>query len=469
MKKLRELPDWPPHLEPRAGHAVAFPDVDLASLPKGHVLLGADAPADIVLDAAKLATPESVRHAVDRATAFWIGDGSRGHPLGAHELHAIDDLLAPTACLHKLVRSRIDEDAAALIPGPDQVAVLDHARGIRRAVVTGPAGSGKSILAAEKARRFAREGFRTLLVCFNQRLASELLHETAEAPAPHGLEVATFHRLCERLASEAGCLPPKPPDPQPSEWWDRDLPHALAQAIDSPAVPRFDAVVVDEGQDFQRDWLDTLDLLLDKPGESPFWVFHDPGQALFRPDVVADVPGLTPLELFENRRNPGPVAELAARFYHGGSDVTRHRTGGAQVDFVEAEPGPPAVDALRKVLHHLVEEEHVRPWEIASGTSTSRAVTSRLPSEVTFGSSPVWTVRAQEAQPTAAAPIRHSQALRETNTCVAWIMVGLPPRHRSSAAPSLDRRSRPGRPWFAGAACAALRSGRRSSARRPCA
>jgi hypothetical protein len=32
VDKLRDLPDWPPDLDPIAGHAVAFPDVELASL-----------------------------------------------------------------------------------------------------------------------------------------------------------------------------------------------------------------------------------------------------------------------------------------------------------------------------------------------------------------------------------------------------------------------------------------------------
>ena len=39
------------------------------------------------------------------------------------------------------------------------------------------------MLAAEKARRLAREGYRTLLVCFNQRLATSLIRELEEAPA----------------------------------------------------------------------------------------------------------------------------------------------------------------------------------------------------------------------------------------------------------------------------------------------
>jgi len=53
-------------------------------------------------------------------------------------------------------------------------------------------------------------------------------------------------------------------------------------------------------------------ILLMNPGDV-FWVFHDPGQALIRTDVAAGL-GLERLELFENHRNPGSIAELAARF-----------------------------------------------------------------------------------------------------------------------------------------------------------
>jgi hypothetical protein len=60
-RKLTDMADWPPRTEPRAGHAIALLEVDLASLPRGHVLLGADAPRELVLDAEALETPGSWR------------------------------------------------------------------------------------------------------------------------------------------------------------------------------------------------------------------------------------------------------------------------------------------------------------------------------------------------------------------------------------------------------------------------
>lgn len=62
----------------------------MASLSRGHVLLGADAPRELVLDAEALETPESIRRWVERAYAYWLGDGTRRVPLGAVRHNSMD-------------------------------------------------------------------------------------------------------------------------------------------------------------------------------------------------------------------------------------------------------------------------------------------------------------------------------------------------------------------------------------------
>jgi AAA domain/UvrD-like helicase C-terminal domain/Nuclease-related domain len=378
VRKLAEMADWPPRTEPRAGHAIALPDVDLASLPRGHVLLGADAPRELVLDAEALETPESIRRWVDGAYAYWLGDGSRGAALGALGVRLVDELLAPTWTLHRLVRGHIEDDRGDLLAASrEQALIVSRTRTLRRLEVVGPAGSGKSMLAAEKARRLAREGYRTLLVCFNQRLATSLIHELEDAPAPAGLDVTTFHRLCERLGTEAGVLPARP-DPIPQGWWDQTLPGALEAAIAARPDQRYHAVVVDEGQDFEARWFELLQRLLVDPGDV-FWVFHDPGQALIRADVVAGL-GLERHEFFENHRNPESIAALAGRFYHGGEEISALRETGRRHTVITAEPVDETLEALRKTLHRLVEDERVPPWRIAvlSGvTATASGVWRR--------------------------------------------------------------------------------------------
>jgi len=182
-------------------------------------------------------------------------------------LALVDEFLAPTVHLRPLVRRALDGAAAERLTATRaQRMVLDGIRNVRRAAIVGPAGSGKSILAGERARRLAREGARTLVVCFNRPLAVELADGLADALAPAGLEVHTFHGLCETLAARAGLLPPAPPAPG-AEWFDRELPAALDGAIAALPGLRFHAVIVDEGQYFARPWVESLDLLLDRPGE----------------------------------------------------------------------------------------------------------------------------------------------------------------------------------------------------------
>jgi hypothetical protein len=68
---------------------------------------------------------------------------------------------------------------------------------------------------------------------------------------------------------------------------------------------RYHAIVVDEGQDFARGWLDSLYLMLTEPEHDVLYIFHDPEQALFRDDVVASL-GLSEYVVDMNCRNTGP-------------------------------------------------------------------------------------------------------------------------------------------------------------------
>ena len=387
--KLVDLPDWPREVDPLAGHAVACPDVDLESLPRGHALLGVDAPTDLVLDAHALETTDGIQRWLDQVFGYWRGDGGgRYAPLGEQGVELVDALLRPTVSLHRLVRGRIEDDRAALVDASrTQSRILNRWKSLRQVEVVGPAGSGKSMLAAERARRLAAEGYRTLLVCFNQRLATTMQRDLEDAKAPAGLIVTTFHRLCELLGDAAEALPERP-DPIPQAWWDQTLPDVLDAAIVDDDEERFHAVIVDEGQDFARGWLESLQLLLRDQDSGVFWVFHDPAQALFRPDIVGQL-GLERLELFEDHRNPPGVARLAARFRDDDAEIEVFREEGLPAEIVVAEPGAETVEAVRKTLHRLIVDEQVPEFRIAvlSGATPTKSDVWR---KRRFGNATLW-------------------------------------------------------------------------------
>jgi hypothetical protein len=386
--KITSLPDWPGTADDlRAGHAVAFPDVSVRN-PRGKsVNLGTDAPSELVIDQGDLASAEQAAKAVERAYDYWLGDGRRGSPLTRHQLSLIDEMISPTTEVPSLLRHEVaqgEREVISLVPA--QLHVLNLLRGQRRASIVGPAGSGKTVLAMEKARRLAAEGFSTLLVCFNQPLARMLADELADAPAPGGLHVSTFHELCLTLAREAGTLPPEPAVKQ-SDWFDEALPRALEEAL--PAVGgRYHAIVIDEGQDFDRWWLDLLYVMLTDPEHDVLYVFHDPEQSLYQADVVAGL-GLNEYPIEVNCRNPGPIHALAARYSKGLEAALVLREGGRAPEVIAAAPGGETLEALRVVLHRLTVEEGLAPWQICvlTGRSLARSDVWR---QRRFGNQVLW-------------------------------------------------------------------------------
>ena len=348
----------------RTIHAVAFPNTDRESLGRGGRDLGTDAPVELVFDRGDLASDDAASAALARVVAFWSGDGARDRSLSDAQLAVISDVVEPEIVLRSLLRSDLEEGERELrAPTQMQLATLRTLRGVRRASITGCAGSGKSLLAVEKARSLAHDGFDTLLVCYNQPLSRAFLRDPALRPfiASERLVVATFHELCRRFAADAGTLPAGTPGAGPA--WFEALPGALDRAM-PVAGGRFQAIVVDEGQDFDELWLLLLTGLLVDPLGGILYVFHDPSQAIYRPDHVASL-GLDDYPLLDNCRNARPIHDFAFRFYDGGLDVEAIREDGRAPLVVAADGEAETLAAIRDVLHTLVHQEHVDRSQIA--------------------------------------------------------------------------------------------------------
>jgi len=366
VAKLRELPQWPAGLDPIAGHAVAFPSVQIESLGTRVFDLGMSADPDLILDKTIL-DPEGPRNArirawVDRCFELWSG-GARLPPR-ATGVELLQATVTSPLELRTLLRSEIADGNRDVVTATDeQLHILNTLRGVRRAAVVGGAGTGKTMLAVAKAKQLANEGFETLLVCFNSPLARALAEETHDVAERTGhLQVSTFHQLCEDLAGEADVLPSKP-EPVTPAWFADTLPSALDVAI-GKVGPRFHAIVVDEGQDFDGGWLASLEGLLHGGKEDVLYVFHDPAQAIFRADQTGEL-GLTDFPLDVNCRNALPIHELIEPFAMGGLQSMARRQDGRPVELIAADVDKDTIEALRKVLHRLVEEEGVAPGSIA--------------------------------------------------------------------------------------------------------
>lgn len=173
--------------------------------------------------------------------------------------------------------------------------------------VSGTAGSGKTQLALAEYRASIEAGRRPLYVCFNRPLAD---HFCAIAPA--GGLACTFHTLCDLLLRDAGQTPDFSGEDAFGRLVDR------AAEIDPPADFLFDAVIVDEGQDFSEAWRD-LTLRHARPDARLLWL-EDPLQNLYgRPPVP--LPGWVGLRAWSNYRSPRPVVRMLRALLPGADAI----------------------------------------------------------------------------------------------------------------------------------------------------
>ena len=321
-----------------AGHIVVFPDVGTLSG------LGPAAPSDITWTRSDLRTaPE----AVERAVRHW----GLSAAIPGEFVRRIRSLLAPTVLVRPLLSDEIANVNEELIRLTDeQIVVMSGLRRNRRAVIYGGPGTGKTVLAVEQARRLSRDGFSVLLTCFNRPLA-DLLSTTITPSADDApVTVGTFHNICSAAVRDAS-LPS--PASKTQEWWDTELPTLLPQAADAIGR-RFDAIVVDEGQDFDPSWWVSLQLVLADPDDGPMYVFSDAQQAIYRRgwQPPFEQPAF---ELEINCRNTLPIARRVASVFDG--VCTTLGTGGPEPRFRAAETPRDVGETLRTALDELIDDQ----------------------------------------------------------------------------------------------------------------
>ena len=274
--------------------------------------------------------------------------------------------LAPTFSLVPLLRERIDEEAAELVRmTEEQQNLLECCQVNQRVAVEGGAGTGKTILAMEKARRLVEEGKSVRFLCFNKPLA-ESLNEAAD-----GFVATTFHELCRELALEAGLdfdVPAKPAGQQ--VFWNDQAPELLLEALERKPEARYDAVIVDEGQDFKLHWWAAIEELLASREASHLYVFHDPNQDIYSGELSAEL-GLTPFLLKLNCRNTVRIAEYCSGLLELSADTRKTAPEGIPVKELTVADRTQMVEAVRKLLHHYVNEEGISPDRIVILTGRS--------------------------------------------------------------------------------------------------
>ncbi len=222
--------------------------------------------------------------------------------------------------------------------------------GDKNRLIRGVAGSGKTLILSARARLLAKEhpDWKILVLCYGiplSRVLKSMIEKMMEEPEdlfdfasmsgseepsagnPHSIETATFH-----------------------EWlWNAlkirdDGIETLLPKIDrgETILPKYDAILIDEGQDFEPEWLELLSKVLNPKTQSLLLV-EDKAQNIFKrktslsSSTGLDFRGRSKI-LSINYRNTSQIVNFAWDFYRTHSALKDRVKEGTSVDGVEIIP-----------------------------------------------------------------------------------------------------------------------------------
>jgi UvrD-like helicase C-terminal domain/Nuclease-related domain/AAA domain len=339
-------------------HAVWFPSVEIA-----RETLPLNCPSDLVLDQAALT---AVNAAVDGAFAFGSG-ALEPAEMSEAQFRQVLSLLAPSFSAVPSVRQAIDYRERAFVRlTQEQGRVLDFLAEQDRAVVSGAAGSGKTMVALELARRLASEGREVLFLCYNRALRQFL-------QTHHGGPRVTFHTFDSMAAENT---------PELAGSFDAAKSTMLDRLTDPSSEP-LSNVIVDEGQDFDDEWISALEAST----AGVFYVFFDKNQLIQRTAVPAWLRDAEcRLVLSRNCRSTSQIARFAHRA--AGLPLPPDTVDGPRPQLHLCGTGSSAATRVAEIVADLLRERGLRPEEVAIVTARTRE-TSVLPSFERIGDATV--------------------------------------------------------------------------------
>jgi hypothetical protein len=339
---LQRRSEPPPHI----GYAVAFPDAEV-----GRQDLRLDAPREVVIGGEDLT---GLERRVKGVLEYW---NSRSRAFG--DVGALKRLLANSFEIRAPLSLELDEDERELLRLTEaQFRILDMLARQTRVAIGGCAGSGKTFIAAEKARRLAKQGFSVLVCCFNRLLSEHLRRHLADVKE---IEVLAYDELCEKVVRQHDGSIEKLLLSDRTVNWNRLRERFADVVVDSPV--KYDALIVDEAQDFFADWWLPLQLALRAPDTSPLYIFFDDNQRLFSGSVDFPVAG-APIQLTINCRNTQAINELV-KFYYSGSEIEALGPAGLPIEWHLYKTRDELMKLLDSILTRLRTEAGLGPGDVA--------------------------------------------------------------------------------------------------------
>lgn len=237
-----------------------------------------------------------------------------------------------------------------------QFEVLNGLERMKQVAVLGGAGTGKTMMAIEKSIRLADQGLSIAFVCYNQQLAKHLSTKLADKK---NLKIFYYHNMVERACALTGHMDQyekaKLSAENENDFYLNTSPEFLFLAAkDLPEADKYDAIVIDEAQDFAQKWVDSI-LAVTKLGpKCHFYVFYDETQNIYNRDFMIPE-NMPPFVLDRNLRNTEKIHDFSKKFTPADLNVECHSgiTGeNVEVRIIKQNEDPEKL--LREVLNTML-------------------------------------------------------------------------------------------------------------------
>ena len=275
---------------PVIGRAVWFPSVSIHD----KITLPLEVNRDIIFDVGSLINPSED---LDKAFLYWKENlGFRQTELCMHDFKDVIKLLMPNFRIVESVASTaLEAKRSYILMNRQQASILYFLQEQPTAVIHGPAGTGKTMLAIEKAKILASKGEKVLYLCFNEFLLSYLQEHYKQSSI-------IFHNV-RSLAEELM--------PQQEYSISEIIPMFIEYFLNEydDCLWPYNHVVIDEGQDIPESILEHISILTDMLN-GHFYVFYDKNQYIMmhKSTYWLDTYGDCRLVLYKNCRNTAEIA-----------------------------------------------------------------------------------------------------------------------------------------------------------------
>ncbi len=332
-------------------YSVFFPDVKWDE----EQPLPLDAKQELIFDSSDLADPTEKTEMI--FSEYFTAREPRA--LTRKEINFVKSRILYPACrVMPGLRSAIDGEKQELKQlTEDQFRMFHSFRNFKQLAVEGYAGTGKTLIAAEKARTLLAEGRKVALLCFNRNLARHL-EKTLDGYGDN-LKVRHFHGLCRDYCNAAGI----PFEGGDEIFYNEEAPLLLLSALEKKKET-FDAVIVDEGQDFKTDWWVAVRELLKDKENGYFYIFYDPGQNIYNGGIDLPVPS-APVTLDTNCRNTRQIGSLVSDIAGIKTDWLPSAVDGDEPVFIKCASPEEQKEKISSLVEKLITEDKIPPSSIA--------------------------------------------------------------------------------------------------------